>query len=152
VTSPRKLAAIVAAVVGLAASVAAVGEAYVRAAPVVVGTRAVFPQGAKGWGTPQPHLIDNGGDPNGRVWNLRWTGWGTSVARARGLTWIFNQQSGGYFAKPGVIELRASRLGRCTPKGPSAYTRLQARESPRPGGPLSPWFAWNDLATLCHRS
>jgi hypothetical protein len=114
---------------------------------VVLGKRGLLPHG-RGWGSAHPARIDNGGDPNGTAWQLRWTGWGSPVARARGLTWIF-RPNGGYFSKPGAIELRASRIGRCTPGGPPAYTRLEAREALRPGGRLSRWFAWGGWKTTC---
>ena len=114
---------------------------------VVLGKRHV-PANGQGWGTAHPRLIYNGGDPNGRAWQLQWTGWGSPVARAHGLTWIFRPH-GGYFAKPGAIELRASVIGRCTSNGPRAYTRLEAREAVRPGGPLSRWFVWGGWKSTC---
>jgi hypothetical protein len=120
-------------------------------APVVLGVRGLFPQGGVGWGTPHPPYIFNGGDPNGTAWKLRWLGWGTALARARGLTWIF-KPTGGYFSRPGSIELRASRIARCRANDPLSYTRLLARESLRPGGPFGHWFAWNGLSTLCRRA
>jgi hypothetical protein len=115
---------------------------------VLLGVKGLFPHGA-GWGTAHPRRIFNGGDPSGTAWKLTWSGWGAHVATAHGLTWIF-KPSGGYFAKPGSIELRASRIGRCTSSGGRAYTRLIARTSVRPDGPLGPWFRWNQLTTLCH--
>lgn len=120
-------------------------------ADVVLGTKNLFSPDGRGWGTAHPRLIYNGGDPNGRAWNLRWVGWGSAVALGRGLTWIF-RPSGGYFTKPGLIELRAYRVSRCSPNGPRAYTRLHARESLRPGGPFGRWFAWAHLRTICRRS
>jgi hypothetical protein len=142
-----------AAATSCAALVFSVATAVVAAdlSPVVLGVKGLFPRGSAGWGTAHPRYIFNGGDPNGTAWKLRWTGWGGPVARAQGLTWIF-KPTGGYFRKPGNIELQASRTGRCTANGPRSYTRLLARESLRPGGPLGPWFAWNGLATLCRRT
>lgn len=101
-----------------------------------------------GWGTAHPRLIYNGGDPSGKAWNLRWSRWGASSTTAHGFTWLF-RPSGGYYAKPGAIELRAYRLGHCTPGGPIAYTRLSARVAARPGGALGRWFAWGGWHTLC---
>jgi hypothetical protein len=117
------------------------------ASPVVLGKKGLLLHGV-GWGTAQPRVIFNGGDPNGRAWGLRWTGWGGRDAHARGRTWLF-MPDGGYYSKSGVIELRASRIGRCTPHGPRAYTRLQAREAVRPGGPLGHWFVWGGWKSLC---
>src|SRR5207248_1052499 len=72
-----------------------------------------------GWGTPHPRVIFNGGDPSGKAFALRWINWDGPFARARGSTWIFTPH-GGYYAKPGTIELRAYRLGQCTAGGPRA--------------------------------
>jgi len=116
-------------------------------ASVVLGREHLL-QGGQGWGTAHPSLIFNGGDPSGRAWDLRWSGWGSPVAEAHGLTWIF-RPDGGYFGKPGAIELRASVIGRCTPSGPRAYTRLEARVAARPGGPLGKWFVWGGWKSTC---
>ncbi len=105
-------------------------------------------RGGIGWGTAHPRLIFNGGDPSGRAWRLTWHGWGAPVAHARGVTSIFRPK-GGYYRKPGAIELRASRIGRCTPHGPRAYTFLQARVAVRPGGRLTHWFAWGGSKSIC---
>ena len=105
-------------------------------------------RGGVGWGTALPDVIFNGGDPNGRAWNLRWSHWGAATASARGLTWIF-RPNGGYFAKPAVIELRAGAIGRCSKGGPLAYTHLEAREAVRPGGPLGKWFDWGGWPSIC---
>jgi hypothetical protein len=115
--------------------------------PVVLGKKHLLSYGI-GWGTPHPRLIFNGGDPSGQARHLVWRHWGTVTAYARGVASI-PRPGGNYYAKPGVIELRAFRLGRCTPRGPRAYTRLRAREAKRPGGPLSPWFAWGGWKSIC---
>jgi hypothetical protein len=138
------VATVVLILVGVGAPVATGGA---NGPQVGLGKKGLMPGGI-GWGTAHPRLIYNGGDPNGRAWNLRWTGWGTALTHARGLTWIF-KPDGGYFAKPGAIELRASRLGRCGSNGPRAYTRLEVREALRPGGPLSRWFIWGGWKSTC---
>jgi hypothetical protein len=115
---------------------------------VVLGKKNLLRYGI-GWGTPRPPLIFNGGDPSGRAWNLRWSGWGAGFAVGRGLTWILSPH-GGYYKKPGVVEFRAYRLARCSRAGPRAYTRLQVRAALRPGGPLSRWFAWGGWRSICH--
>jgi hypothetical protein len=114
---------------------------------VVLGKKHLFPYGI-GWGTAHPRLIYNGGDPSGRAWHLTWRKWGAHAAYAHGLNWIF-RPNGGYYGKPGAIELRASRISRCTPHGPLAYTFLQARVAVRPGGPLTHWFAWGGWKSTC---
>jgi hypothetical protein len=132
----------------------------VRAAPltaaeahgaVVLGTAGILPYGV-GWGTPHPREIFNGGVPSGRAWDLSWKGWGTKLAVARGLTYLYAEHTGGY-AGAGAIEFRAYRIGPCSPGGPRSYTRLDARVAVRPGGPLGrwhPWGGWNGVIS-CQR-
>ena len=114
---------------------------------VVLGKKNLLNNGA-GWGTAEPTTVYNGGDPSGHAFHLRWTAWGSASAYAQGLNWIFKPQ-GGYYQKPGEIELRAYRIGQCVAGGPHAYTRLQARVAARPGGPLGKWFAWGGWRTIC---
>lgn len=116
-------------------------------APVVLGKKHVVQYGI-GWGTAHPRTIFNGGDPGGRAWRLKWRSWGAPIADARGLASI-PHPGGNYYAKPGLIELRASRIGRCTPRGPRAYTRLRVREAVRPGGPLTRWSRWGGWTSIC---
>lgn len=103
---------------------------------------------AVGWGTAHPVVIYNGGVPSGKAWDLHWTDWGAEAATAYGVTWLY-RPNGGYFAKPGTIELRAYRLGKCKPGGPPAYTRLSVRVAIRPGGSLGHWYAWGGWHTTC---
>jgi hypothetical protein len=117
---------------------------------VVLGSRHVVAHGV-GWGTPRPPEIFNGGVPNGKAWRIRWENWAGSVARGRGLTWIYRPH-GGYYGKPGRIELRAYMIGRCSPESGRTYLHLKARESIRPGGPLGRWFEWGGWRDLCHIS
>jgi hypothetical protein len=126
---------------------AAAGIAAGGRTSVVLGKKHLLTDGI-GWGTAHPRVIFNGGDPAGQALQLRWRDWGAATAYARGVAPI-PRPAGGYYAKRGVIEFRASRLGRCTPHGPRAYTRLQAREAIRPGGPLSRWFAWGGWKNIC---
>lgn len=144
----------VATVAGVPAG-AAVGSSVVGAtapgatAPVriVLGAKAFAPMGV-GFGTVKPRKIFNGGDPSGLVSNITWSHWGSATTTGFGRTSIFRPQ-GGYY--PGLVrsELRASRLGRCTAHGPLAYTRLEAREPARPGGPLGKWFLWSGRKSIC---
>jgi hypothetical protein len=133
----------------LAVGVALLSGSAAIAAPgqVVLGKKNLFPS-SQGWGTARPATIFNGGVPSGKAWHLVWTEWGSSVATAHGLTWIY-RPGGGYFSKPAAIELRASRIGRCMEHGPRAYTHLEARVASRPGGPLGRWFVWGGWRSTC---
>lgn len=113
---------------------------------VVLGKKGLVRYGW-GWGSAHPRSIFNGGDPSGKAWHLTWRSWGAASAYARGLTWI-EPPGGGYHGK-GAIELRASRIGRCTRHGPRAYTYLQARVALRPGGRLGRWFVWGGWKSTC---
>lgn len=135
-------------VAALGVGVAPVADAQHPASqPVALGATTLFKNGV-GWGTAHPALIFNGGDPNGRAWKLKWRDWGRDVTYATGLTWIF-RPGGGYFGKPGGIELQAYGIGRCSQAGGRAYLHLRARESVRPGGPFGRWFLWAGLRTIC---
>ncbi len=133
------------AAVGFALSSTGVGAT--TSPRVVLGAKAFAPIGV-GFGTVKPKEIFNGGDPSGLVQNITWTHWGSSTATATGKTSIFKPH-GGYY--PGLVraDLRASRLGHCTAHGPLAYTRLEAREPSRPGGPLGKWFLWSGQKSIC---
>jgi hypothetical protein len=131
----------------LLAGLLAVGAAQAAPGRVVLGKKNLLPY-SQGWGTARPSVVFNGGVPSGKAWNLVWDGWGSRAATARGLTWIY-RPGGGYYAKPAAIELRASRIGRCTADGPRAYTHLEARVAGRPGGPLGHWFVWGGWRSTC---
>jgi hypothetical protein len=122
-------------------------QIYATNTDVVLGKQHLLRYGV-GWGTVRPRLILNGGDPGGKAWRLTWRNWGAASAYALGQAWIPSPK-GNYYRKPGVIELRASRISRCTRHGPGAYTTLQAREAVRPGGTLSRWFAWGGWTSIC---
>lgn len=115
---------------------------------VVLGKKNLMGRYGIGWGTPHPSRIYNGGVPSGNAWNLRWSNWGSASTTAHGLTWLY-RPNGGYYAKPGAIELRAYRLGQCEAGGERAYTRLAARVAVRPGGALGRWYAWGGWRTVC---
>jgi hypothetical protein len=114
----------------------------------VLGKKTLTGRYGIGWGTPHPSVIYNGGVPSGKAWNLRWSSWGSASSTAHGLTWLY-RPLGGYYGKPGAIEFRAYRLGRCEVRGARAYTRLAARVAIRPGGPLGRWFEWGGWHTIC---
>lgn len=133
----------------LAALVACVAAAPAAAAPPakpVLGAKSFAAPYGKGFGTVAPTEIFDGGDPSGRVFHIRWTGWGSRTAIGHGRNPIFKPR-GGYYRKPARIELRATRLGRCGKR--RAYTRLEARVPKHPGGRLGHWFAWAGAKTIC---
>lgn len=114
---------------------------------VVLGARGFVPYGL-GWGSPHPSRISNGGDASGVAYQLNWRTWGGRSTIGDGLNPIF-KPSGGYYQKPGTIQLRAIDKGRCSRGGPLAYRQLYARVSSRPGGPLGKWFRWGGQKTIC---
>ncbi len=127
----------------LATTVAAPAEA---AADPVLGARAFAAPYGKGWGTAEPKEIFNGGDPSGSVRNIRWTGWGNPSAIGYGWNPLFKPH-GGYYRKPGRVELRATALGRCGKR--RAYTKLEIRAPKKPGGKLGRWVSWSGAYTIC---
>jgi hypothetical protein len=58
--------------------------------------------------------------------------WGGSVAVGHGVNWILRPDGLTYYPDPVPIELRGYDLGRCSPRGRLAYTRLVVREPLRP--------------------
>jgi hypothetical protein len=138
------IAVAVAAAVGL-------GATLTRSAAVPVLGAKTFSQSpyAYGWGKVAPRNIFNGGDPSGLVKSIKWRKWGGSVAVGVGLATL-PRQSGGYYPGLVTVRLRASNLGRCSPRGPLAYRRLAFREPIRPGGRLDIWRPWSDTGSICH--
>lgn len=113
----------------------------------LLGSHHFAPMGT-GFGTVRPSHIFNGGDPSGTVDHLRWKTWGGASAIGYGLNPEFKPE-GGYYAKPGRIEMRASNLGEC--RGHVAYRRLQFREGHKPGdAPVGRWKPWeNSTGDVC---
>jgi hypothetical protein len=134
-------------VVAIAASAAAEEVGPAEPIPVLGSKRFSAPFGA-GFGTAEPEVIFNGGDPSGEVSKIHWRGWGEPSAIGTGLEPIFKPR-GGYFRKPGRVELRATALGKCGPK--AAYTRLEFRAPKHPGGKLGRWMLWSGEKTICVR-
>lgn len=122
----------------------------VAAAPrqPVLGSTSFIPRIGVGWGMYKPSEIFNGGDPSGMIDGISWTGWGMPEAIGYGKTYIF-KPNGGYYPGSVTAELRALDLGHCSAGGPLAYQVLEVREPSVPGGKLGPWFAWDDVKTLC---
>jgi hypothetical protein len=142
----RTLIPILIAVCGLfGATAAGAEEAPAEVIPVLGSKSFAAPYGA-GFGKAEPEAIFNGGDPNGEVREITWTGWGNPTAIGYGRNPIFKPQ-GGYYRKPARIELRATKLGNCGKQ--AAYTRLEARVPKRPGGKLGKWQLWSGVRTIC---
>jgi len=114
---------------------------------VVLGSKASFRYGS-GWGTAHPSALDNDGDPSGRAWSIDWTRWGGTRALGRGMTYLAPSLTRNYWRK-GRVQLRASRIGRCTVGGVHAYTRLDVRVAELHSGRFSAWQLWNGRPNLC---
>jgi hypothetical protein len=130
-------------------AVTAAGTA--KSGPVVLGSKTSFGPHGKGWGTPHPALLDDDGDPSGHAWNIRWTGWGTAVARGTGLTYALGTTSGSGY-RTDRLELRASRIGHCNANGAVAYTRLEVRIARLRRGEFGAWQLWNGRHDVCRPS
>lgn len=115
----------------------------------VLGSKAFEPGNSdRGFGRAHPKRIFNGGDPSGLITHIHWTHWGAATAHGWGKTYIFRPQ-GGYYPKAVRAELRANRLGHCTPTSRLAYRHLAVREPRKPGGRLGPWFSWSGRSSIC---
>lgn len=68
-----------------AVSVAALLTGDAAATPVPVLGHAWAPY-QRGYGTPHPVTVDNGGDETGRVQQIHWAGWGKRVATGTGIS------------------------------------------------------------------
>lgn len=115
---------------------------------VVIGSAEYATPYGEGWGSSRPRILYNGGDRSGRILEIRWASWGASTARGYGLNYVFKPR-GGYYEQPVIIELRAQKLGRCSPGGPPAYTQLYVRSPERPEGKIRPWSSWSGSSSLC---
>src|SRR5438270_6538271 len=112
---------------------------------VVLGSvRSIGPRNGVGWGACAPRYTTNGGDMASQASRIHWTGWGHPVAMGRGVTWL--DTNSGASLGPVPIQLRASDIGRCSPRGQRAYRRLKYRAPARVGGPLGRWKVWTVAA------
>jgi hypothetical protein len=113
---------------------------------VVLGGVVYDAPNGEGWGSMEPGTIFNGGDPSGLISEVHWSSWGGAFALGRGRNSIFKPH-GGYYRRQVVIQVKATRIGRC--EGHPAYLRLLVREPRKPGGPVGPWVSWSGPKTLC---
>lgn len=98
--------------------------------PILFGpaTYAAGPYAA-GWGEVAPPTISNGGAAaSGTISRIRWRSWGGGVAVGRGLNPTYTPH-GGYYRRPVVIKLRASRIQRCKRRGRLVSTHASWPES-----------------------
>lgn len=113
----------------------------------VLGAPDLYGEFGSGWGTARPDVLDNGGVPSGRMSNIAWADWGSATAFGRGKSPQYRPR-GGYYRRAVDVQLRATRLGECTP-GVPAYTRLLVRKRRKPGGAWEGWAPWTlDLCDL----
>ncbi len=118
----------------------------------VLGKKHLFEPDGKGWGTYRPAKLDNGGDPSGYVTHIHWKHWGAHRATGHGRTYAF-KPGGGYYSRTVKIQFHAYKLGRCSAKGPHAYTQLHFREQKRPGSThWTKWRSWSGLKNICSRN
>lgn len=103
----------------------------------------------EGWGEVAPAVISNGGaSASGSIYGIHWRSWGGRVATARGRHPEFKPH-GGYYRRPLVMKLRASRLRRCKRGGRRVYTRFTVSEQKKPGSRrFGKWSAWD--ANMCN--
>lgn len=118
-------------------------------AGVVLGSVDFFPsEFDRGFGSPHPRRIHNGGAPSGGAFKIDWSGWGkaTATANAKG-RWY--KPHGGYYAKPVDVQLRATDLGPgCD--GQRGYHQLRVRRQTSPGsGQWTHWKPWWHGRDLC---
>lgn len=95
-----------------------------------------FVSNGAGWGTPSPSLLDNGGDPGGKIDHVSWTSWGGGVAYGQGLQRRLKEK-GGWTEREYPIQLRASDLGSCF--GKFAYRKLSVRPGSSEAGDWGDW-------------
>jgi hypothetical protein len=114
----------------------------------LLGSSIFYSPHSKGFGTPHPRAISNGGDPSGIVSSITWKSWGGALAIGDGMSSIF-RPNGGFYPRLVRIELRAQHPGRCHPGGAVVYRQLVIREPKKPGGPLGSWFLWSGARSLC---
>ncbi|HEV3000810.1 MAG TPA: hypothetical protein VGW75_08750 [Solirubrobacteraceae bacterium] len=131
-----------------AALLALVVSAQAPAQPPVLGSPSYVPPYGRGWGEVAPAEFSNGGVPSGHVIDVAWSGWGDPVATGTGRNWLY-RPSGGYFRRPGRVQLRVEGLGTCPGEDRPAYTLLFVRAPQWPGGPLGPWLKWSGTRTIC---
>lgn len=114
---------------------------------VVLGSPSYVLNGG-GWGTPEPAVISNGGAPSGVLTEIRWRNWGEPIARGTARASLY-KPGGTYYAQGGRALLRAKRIGTCPGQTAPAYTVLEVRLPPWPGGPPGSWFKWSGSKTIC---
>lgn len=136
--------------VGALVGVLSVAVPAASATAPVLGVPGLFSPGGVGWGSARPARIYNGGVPSGEVRAIRWRRWGRRTADGVGWTSIYTPH-GGYYDRPGRIQLRATDIGRCPGHSRPAYRHLIARVVTRPGGRYGRWFNWAGLVSLCSR-
>jgi hypothetical protein len=128
--------------------VLAVPVASAASAVPLLGSSMFYSPHSKGFGTPHPRMISNGGDPSGIVSSITWKSWGGALAIGYGMGSVF-RPNGGYYPNLLRVELRAQHPGRCHPGGVIVYRQLAIRQPKKPGGPFGPWFLWSNAKSLC---
>jgi hypothetical protein len=106
-------------------------KSLARRQAAVLGWRYAFPSGA-GFGIVRPRTVYLGGDPTGRVTQLRWSGWGSAETVGYGQGWCPGQSvASGHVC---AASLHVYALGSC--HGRRAYRIMGVYFKP---GPRSNW-------------
>jgi hypothetical protein len=107
-----------------------------RAGAVVLGGVVYGAPNGEGWGSERPGEISNGGDAGGTLLEVHWSSWGGAVAHGTADHPIF-RPNGGYYSRPVVAQLKATKLGHC--EGHRAYQAPdpRAEEAGRAARPLA---------------
>lgn len=73
----------------------------------------VYAPGQQGYGQVQPTTIFNGGDPTGRITNIKWSSWGAAQATGTGIADYQAPGQGTADTKPEQATVVAFNLGKC---------------------------------------
>lgn len=100
-----------------------------------------------GFGTVAPNEVNANGDPGSVVYDLRWTGWGSSQTVGNGKSYAPGAHEG-WTGRLIPTQLRANDLGRCEPGGPIVYRHLWTRAEGVPG--VHGWTAWSQWPEIAY--
>jgi hypothetical protein len=100
----------------------------------------LFPPYQKGYGEVKPTLVFNGGDPTGRLSNIRWSSWGGPTATGSGTALYVAPNQIVAQGEPATATVVAFDLGMCA--GKLAYQKI-GWYFPTFGEKYNPQITWN---------